>query len=243
MATKVQDIQGRSMEQTRIFLQPVAGASMLGFFAFAIAAFVSGAQFAGWRGFTVGTAFVGPFLSMFFGIAEFTAAMWAFKARDGVSTAFHGIWGAFWASFGFLNAFYAGTMPAAPVMAIGGAFGYCFLALAFVSAACAAAALATNGAVFFTHLAACLGALAMTIGVAAASPALLIIGGYLFVLSAVGAWYSATAMVVEDSFGYALLPVGDFRSNREVEDMSDGAGEPGVLHGDWRGYMKKGARA
>ena len=29
--------------------------------------------------------------------------MWAYRARDGLATAMHGTWGAFWLGYGFLN--------------------------------------------------------------------------------------------------------------------------------------------
>ncbi len=146
-------------------------------------------------------------------------------------------------AFGLLNAIFGGVFAATPAGVPAGGLAYCFLALAFVSASCAGAALATNFAVFSANFGACLGALAMTIGIAAGSPALVMISGYLFVVSAVFAWYSATAMVLEDSFGYAMIPVGQFRYSREPEEVSEGIGEPGVLHGEWRGYTRKAVRA
>jgi succinate-acetate transporter protein len=235
---------GKSIgEHTHIVLQPVAGVSMLGFFAFAVAAFVAGAQIAGWRGFATAPS-VGSFFAMLFGFAQFAAAMWAFKARDGASTAFHGVWGAFWVGFGLLNVFFLGAAAApGPATLLSWPLAYCFLALAFVSGACAAAALATNFVVFGTMLGTALASLAVTLGIATASMGLATLGGYLFVLSALFAWYGATAMMIEDSFGYAVLPVGEFKYSREAEPISEGLGEPGVLHGEWRGYARKSVSA
>ena len=38
-----------------------------------------------------------------FGLAQFLAGMWAFKARDGLATAMHGMWGSFWMAYGILE--------------------------------------------------------------------------------------------------------------------------------------------
>ncbi|MBI5443749.1 MAG: hypothetical protein HY900_21380 [Deltaproteobacteria bacterium] len=232
MATIRKDFQeGAVQERTRIFLQPIAEVSMLGFFAFSVAAFLAGGQFAGWRGLGGGTL-LGSLLITFFGLAQFAAAMWAFKARDGASTAFHGVWGAFWLSFGWMGRLGAVGALGAPAL-MSGPLGYCFLALAFVSAGCAAAALATNLASFSVKLSAALGALAQAVAVATGSAAVGALGGYLFVLSALLAWYAGMALLIEESFSRAVLPVHDFRYGRGAEVISAGVGEPGVRHGEW----------
>ncbi len=54
-----------------------------------------------------------PFAAVFGGIAQFAAGMWAYKARDAIATAMHGIWGSFWVGFGILELLIAaGTIPA-----------------------------------------------------------------------------------------------------------------------------------
>jgi succinate-acetate transporter protein len=235
MATTRKTYQEEAIqERTRIFLQPIAEVSMLGFFAFSVAAFLAGGQFAGWRGLAGGTL-LAPLLTAFFGLAQFAAAMWAFRARDGASTAFHGIWGAFWLSFGTMGLFGFG----APAL-MSGPLGYCFLALAFVSAGCAAAALATNLASFSVKLSAALAALAQAVAVATGSGAVGVLGGYFFVLSSVLAWYAGTALLIEESFSRAVLPVREFRYGRGTEEISAGVGEPGVRHGEW-GLHKRAA--
>ena len=57
-----------------------------------------------WYGNATQTAlFLAPFAAMFGGLAQFTAGMWAFKARDGLATAMHGMWGSFWLGYGILE--------------------------------------------------------------------------------------------------------------------------------------------
>jgi hypothetical protein len=38
----------------------------------------------------------------FGGIAQFAAGLWAYRARDALATAMHGMWGAFWMAYGIL---------------------------------------------------------------------------------------------------------------------------------------------
>src|SRR5919199_5006478 len=82
---------------TRVVLQPIAAPSVLGLFGFAGATFIVAANLAGWYGNHVTTPLVlAPFALVFGGIAQFFAGMWAYRARDGLATAMHGMWGSFW---------------------------------------------------------------------------------------------------------------------------------------------------
>jgi succinate-acetate transporter protein len=239
METYNAETTGKSVRgHAHIFLQPVAGASMLGLYAFAAAAFVVGAQYAGWKGFG-DYVYLGPILAMFFGLAQFAAAMWAYRAREGLSTAFHGMWGAFWVAFGAVNLAYATRLLPTTTAGLGGPVGYWFIALAFVSGACAAAALATNFALFCAKLAITGGSIAMAAGMLTGGVTALATGGYLFLVSAALAWYTGTAMMLEDAFGRAILPVGEFRA-WEAEPTT-ALDEPGVAHGEWHTHKAKHA--
>jgi succinate-acetate transporter protein len=71
------------------------------------------------------------------------AAMWAFRARDGLATAVHGMWGSFWIAYGILNllaATGAFTLPTGTFPEL----GYWFLALAVITGVCMIAALGEN---------------------------------------------------------------------------------------------------
>src|SRR3954466_2804768 len=89
-------------DHTRVFLQPIAAPSVLGLFGFAAATFMVAAQLAGWYGGKASPEFLFPFAATFGGLAQFAAGMWAFRARDALATAMHGMWGAFWIAFGIL---------------------------------------------------------------------------------------------------------------------------------------------
>src|SRR3954449_12532420 len=88
----------------RVMLQPIAAPSILGLFGFAGATFIVAANMAGWYGNHTTTPLVlAPFAMVFGGIAQFLAGMWAYRARDGLATAMHGMWGSFWIGYGILN--------------------------------------------------------------------------------------------------------------------------------------------
>ena len=228
-------------DHTRIFLQPVAAASILGLLAFAGAMFVAGAEYAGWIPGPEGYRIMGPFLAMF-GLAQLLAAMWSYRARDGLSTAFHGMWGVFWLALGLVNVMYAfGVGGAAPAAQQGiPMLGYWYVVITAVSLACALAALATNGAFLSTAAIAAASTGLMAIGMFAGSLATVQVAGYFFIFAAIAAVYSGTAVLLEDTFGRAVLPVGEFRVARsQPEDISFGVGEPGVLHGQWRVHHRR----
>src|SRR4029078_1821875 len=84
-------------DHTTIALQPVAAPSILGLYGFAGATFIVSANIVGWYGAHSLTPRVPfPFAAMFGGLAQLLAGMWAYRARDGLATAMHGTWGAFW---------------------------------------------------------------------------------------------------------------------------------------------------
>src|SRR5436309_10867535 len=99
---------------TRVFLQPIAAPSILGLFGFAAATFIVTAYLVGWYGNGTSPLLIFPFAAAAGGIAQGAAALWSYKARDGLATAVHGIWGAFWLGYGFLNFMIALKLIPAP---------------------------------------------------------------------------------------------------------------------------------
>src|SRR5919198_595476 len=130
---------------TRVFLQPIAAPSILGLFGFAGATFMVAAHLAGWYGDLRTPRFLFPFAAMFGGLAQFLAGMWAVKARDGLASAMHGTWGAFWLAYGILELLFALRVMPEPAGAFP-ALAFWFVILAAVTWAGAAAASATNAA-------------------------------------------------------------------------------------------------
>jgi uncharacterized protein len=232
--------QGESafwQDRSRVFLQPIAAPSILGLFGLATATLMIGAWMAAWYGTARTPLTLFPFVLTAGGLAQFLAGMWSYRARDGLATAAHGMWGAFWLAFGLLFV----LVPAIAFPRIGGGadsgFGMWFVPLCLITALCAFAALAEN-----MGMAATLGLLSLASAFAAAGffsgaswPIRL--AGWLFVISAVPALYTAAAMMFENSFRRTVLPLG--RSRAHMREPGRGGmraleyrhGQPGVRIG------------
>ncbi|NKZ08134.1 acetate uptake transporter family protein [Actinomadura latina] len=228
-------------DRTRVFLQPIAAPSILGLFGFAGATMMVGAWQAGWYGTAATPLILWPFVLFFGGLAQLLAGMWAYRARDGLATAVHGTWGAFWLGWGTLFLLIsAGAAPLALAPVLGGVeqgFGFWFIALAAITGLCALAALGEN--IVLALLLACLavGAGFTAAGFWAGSTWPLDIGGWLFVASAAVALYAAAAMMMENTFGRTILPTGKYRAagnipgGRGMRPLEYKHGEPGVKIG------------
>jgi succinate-acetate transporter protein len=204
------------LDHSRIVLTPTAAPSVLGLFGFFAATLAVGSNLAGWWGNDTTTAlYLAPMAVFFGGVAQFAAGLFAFRARDTLATAMHGIWGAFWMAWGLYELLVASGTITGVVGSYFPAMGFWFLALAMITLSGALATLARNVSIF-----AVLAPLATGSGFAAAgyiggylTP--LRVGGWLFVFAAGFAWYAATAMLLESSYGRVILPVGkwNLRSN------------------------------
>lgn len=214
----------------RVFLQPIAAPSILGLYAFAGSTLIVAAELAGWYGGSQTAAYLFPFAAAFGGVAQFAAGMWSYKARDAIATAMHGMWGSFWIGFGILHLMFATGTLAQPEGAFP-ALGFWFIALAWITVIGAIAATAEN-----TALTAVLGFLALgstfaAIGELLGSAPWTVLAGYAFIVSAICAWYTASALMFESVSGKAVLPVGMTKKAKEAPEVNAGSGEPGVMQG------------
>jgi succinate-acetate transporter protein len=194
-------------DRSRIVLTPVPPPSILGLYGFAGATFIVASHLAGIWGDQDSPRFLFPFAAFFGGLAQFLAGMWSYRARDGLATAMHGMWGSFWMAYGLLHLLFAVGALTEPT----GAFpelGFWFIALAAITWAGTAAAAAEN-----LVLTAVLGVLAAGATVASVAEVSGSTGwtraaGWLFVVAAVLAFYLATAMMLEGTWKRVVLPLG-----------------------------------
>lgn len=226
----VREIGQEPQPQARILLQPVAAPSILGLYGFAGATFMVATHMAHWFGSAQTSMVLWPFAAFFGGLAQFMAGMWAYKARDAVATAMHGMWGSFWMAFGILWVLVAaGKVTIPPNGAAFPALGFWFIVLAAITWAGTFAAFAESSVITtvlgFLAAGSTISAIAELVGV----EGLRILAGWLFIISAVIAWYAATALMVNSTFGRTVLGLGKKRAGEP--DMQLGLGEPGVLRG------------
>jgi hypothetical protein len=185
---------------------------------------------AGWYGSATTDFYLAPFAAMFGGVAQFSAGMWSIKARDGLASAMHGMWGAFWIAFGLLQlAFLKGVLvePA-------GAFpelGFWFIALAAITWVGVVAASAESMVLALVLGLLALGSTAAAVGNLLGSAGVVVLAGYLFIASAIVAWYMASALMLEGSFKRPVWSVGKTKRARLEPRLVPGRGEPGVIRG------------
>jgi succinate-acetate transporter protein len=136
------------------------------------------------------------------GIAQFLAGMWSYKARDGVATAMHGIWGSFWMAYGVLYLLIAThVLPATPLGVPNVALAMWFVALCAVTATGALASLGESLGIFSVLSTLAVGSGFFAAGLWGGWVTSDRIAGWLFVVSAACAWYTASAMMLTGATG------------------------------------------
>jgi succinate-acetate transporter protein len=223
-------------DRTRVFLQPIAAPSILGLFGLATATMMVGAWLAAWYGTARLPLNLFPIILTAGGLAQFLAGMWSYRARDGLATAVHGIWGAFWLAFGLLLATVPALLPPRGGVA-DPAFAFWFVALCVITGLCALAALADN-----MGMAVLLGLLSVGAGFIAAGyfsgaswP--IRVAGWLWVIGSAVALYVAAAMMLENSFRRTILPIGRYSmaanipGRRATRPLEYRQGQPGLRIG------------
>src|SRR4051794_3551359 len=221
---------------TRVFLQPIAAPSILGLFGFAAATFMVAAYLAGWYGGNASPEFLFPFAATFGGLAQFAAGMWAFRARDALATAMHGMWGAFWIAFGILFLLVATGDVKAPA-GTWPELGFWFLVLGAITAAGAVASLAENLGITATLVPLAVGAILLAVHYLAGGTGWQHTAAWVLIASAICAFYTASAMLLKASFGRVVLPLGEPQREANVPGeqftrvIQFERGEPGVRQG------------
>ena len=223
----------------RVMLQPFAAPSVLGLYGFAAATFMVALHLTGVYGGAKTDVTLWPFAALFGGVAQFMAGMWAYRVRDTVATAMHGMWGAFWIAFGILNLeMLWGKLPATPPGSVSDPqFAMWFWTLAAITVAGAFAALAESVALFGVLLSLSLGSFAMAIGLSAGSTGWVKLAGWLFVVAAILAYYVATAIMLLSGAGKVILPLGkpkkdaNVPGSQPVKPIQLELAEPGIKKG------------
>jgi hypothetical protein len=225
-------------DHARVFLQPIAAPSILGLYGFAVATFMVTAYQVGWYGKATSPLLIFPFATAAGGIAQGAAALFAYKARDGLATAVHGIWAAFWLGYGFLNFMIAlKLIPAPAPHAAVPELGYWFFALAAVTLIGMVASLGESLAITSVLAPLWVGAGFLGVFYIVGGSGWEKVGGYVTMASAFTAFYAASAMVLAGTFGRVIFPLGKYRKEANVPGgqhtypIQFEFGEPGVKQG------------
>jgi succinate-acetate transporter protein len=223
---------------TRVFLQPIAAPSILGLFGFALATFMVSTNLAGWYGNAMTPIYLFPMAAVFGGVAQFAAGMWAFRARDGLATAVHGMWGSFWVAYGILWLLVALHVLSIPAHGAFPPLAFWFFPLAAITFSGAVASLAENLGVTATLVALGGGSACLAIGYITGAHAWITAGGWVLFASSICAFYTASAMMWKSTFGRVVLPLGvptkadaNIPGREFTHPIEYSLGEPGVRQG------------
>jgi succinate-acetate transporter protein len=230
----VQEEVGRAnvtSETATVFLQPIAAPSILGMLAFAGSTFVMAAWMTGWYGTALSPIYLAPFAGLFGGAVQLLAGMWAYRARDGVATAIHGTWGAFYLAYGLLQFMFFLRPALRPAGVLFPELGFWFIVVAAISWVIALAAMGQRKALASVIMCVSAGATFAAIGLLTGTAWCAIAGGYLFIISSICALYDASAQVLKEVYGHEVLKLGYTQRILSEPGIMAGTGEPGVIHG------------
>ena len=196
-------------------MAPAADPAPLGLAAFALTTFLLSAANAHWMTTATGDAWLG-YAFAYGGLAQFAAGMWEFRNRNVFGATAFGTYGAFWIGIGLWALLVApppaGAGPAAALAhaaAAGKDLGWILLAFAIFNTYMLLWSTLVNAAVFAVFLTLEATEIVLFIGNFAANANIVKIGGYVGVLTALVAWYTSAAIVVNTMRGGApTLPVG-----------------------------------
>jgi succinate-acetate transporter protein len=204
-------------ERTRLVMAPTAPPSILGLFGFAGATFIVAAYLAHWYGSGTSQLYLIPFALVFGGVAQLIAGLFAYRARDGLATAMHGMWGSFWIAYGLLWILDAAGALKIPAGANFPELGWWFIPLAAITFMGAVAAIAVSRALTGVLGLLAAGSALAAIGFIGAFSGVVTAAGYVLVASAAVAFYTASAMMLEGTFRRAVLPVGRAHRGEPVD--------------------------
>lgn len=183
----------------------IADPAALGLGAFAMTTFVLSVVNAGLIDSTAGSVVLG--LALFYGgLAQLLAGMWEFRRGNLFGALAFSSFGAFWLSYFFFVSYAAPGLAKAGEL--GPAAGLFLLAWAIFTGYMLVASLKVNMAVAGVFAFLFLTYVALFIGAFADSSVLDKIGGWLGIITALIAWYTSFAIVVNGTYKRVLLPVG-----------------------------------
>ena len=191
------------MEETphrRIELPPIADPAPLGLAAFALTTFLLSAKNAGWT--DGGDAWLG-YAFAYGGIAQLLAGMWEFRNRNVFGATAFSTYASFWIGLG-LYVLLAEGKSANPLNDL----GFILLAFAIFNTYMLLWSTRTTVATFLVFLTLEVTEIILFLGFFQGSESIVKVGGYVGVLTAIVAWYTSAAGVVNGMAGRQVLKVG-----------------------------------
>jgi len=197
----------------------VADPAPLGLAAFALTTFLLSAINAGWAKNTTGGDWWGYAIA-YGGLVQLLAGMWEFRNRNVFGATAFSTYGGFWIGLGLWLHFTAPTAAATDLVAINRDLGWILLAFAIFNTYMLMWSTQLNWAVFGVFLTLEVTEILLFIGNFATKkpalppfnatplPGLIAAGGWVGVLTALVAWYTSAAGVLNGMKGRVVVPVG-----------------------------------
>jgi len=191
----------------------IADPAPLGLAAFALTTFLLSAKNAGWMGSATGDAWLG-YAFAYGGLAQLLAGMWEFRNRNVFGATAFSTYGGFWIGLGLWVLLVATAAPppgvsaSAYAAATGKDLGWILLAFAIFNTYMLICSTLVTRAVFAVFLTLEVTEILLFAGAFSGHSGLGKAGGYVGVLTALVAWYTSFAGVLNGIRGQVLAPVG-----------------------------------
>ena len=183
----------------------IADPAPLGLAAFALTTFLLSAVNAGWAKSSTGSDWLG-YAFAYGGLVQLLAGMWEFRNRNVFGSTAFSTYGGFWIGLGLWAVLVA--PHALSASAAGKDLGWILLAFAIFNTYMLIFSTQVNAAVFAVFLTLELTEIFLFIGNFAGNANIVKVGGYIGVLTALVAWYTSAAGVINGMKGSIVLPVG-----------------------------------
>jgi succinate-acetate transporter protein len=183
----------------------IADPAPLGLAAFALTTFLLSAVNAGWAKSSTGSDWLG-YAFAYGGLCQLLAGMWEFRNRNVFGSTAFSTYGGFWIGLGLWAVLVA--PHALSASAAGKDLGWILLAFAIFNTYMLIFSTQVNAAVFAVFLTLELTEIFLFIGNFAGNANIVKVGGYIGVLTALVAWYTSAAGVINGMKGSIVLPVG-----------------------------------
>ena len=188
-----------------VMLAPAADPAPLGLAAFALTTFLLSAANADWMGSATGDAWLGYALA-YGGVCQLLAGMGEFRNRNVFGATAFSTYGGFWIGLALWALLVAPKATAAS--AAEHDVAWILLAFAIFNTYMLLWSTQVNAAVFSVFLTLEATEIILFIGNFAGNTSIVKVGGYVGVLTALTAWYTSAAGVINGMRGAPLLPVG-----------------------------------
>ena len=183
----------------------IADPAPLGLAAFALTTFLLSAVNAGWAKSSTGSDWLG-YAFAYGGLCQLLAGMWEFRNRNVFGSTAFSTYGGFWIGLGLWAVLVA--PHALSATAASKDLGWILLSFAIFNTYMLIFSTQVNAAVFAVFLTLELTEIFLFIGNFAGNANIVKVGGYIGVLTALVAWYTSAAGVINGMKGSIVLPVG-----------------------------------